>query len=79
MKMLHKVVGPRWGKGLAGPSNEAVIIRDPFGALSRLSHLELVVAKLGLKTRCSLYRWENHRKTMGKPWENGGLMGFNGI
>ena len=23
--------------------------------------------------------WENHRKTMGKPWENGGLMGFNGI
>ena len=22
---------------------------------------------------------ENHRKTMGKPWENGGLMGFNGI
>ena len=19
MKMLHKVVGPRWGKGLAGP------------------------------------------------------------
>ena len=22
---------------------------------------------------------ENHRKTMGKPWENGGLMGFNRI
>ena len=21
----------------------------------------------------------NHGKTMGKPWENGGLMGFNGI
>ena len=20
---------------------------------------------------------ENHRKTMGKPWENDGLMGFN--
>ena len=23
--------------------------------------------------------WENHRKTIGKPLENGGLMGFNGI
>ena len=21
----------------------------------------------------------NHRKTMGKPWENGGFMGFDGI
>ena len=22
---------------------------------------------------------ENHGRTMGEPWENGGLMGFNGI
>ena len=28
-----------------------------------------------------LEKWgdENHRKMVGKPWENGGLMGFNGI
>ena len=24
-------------------------------------------------------RRPSHGKTMGKPWENGGLMGFNGI
>ena len=23
--------------------------------------------------------YENHRKTTGKPWENGGFMGFYGI
>ena len=35
---------------------------------------------------CSGWRWlkgvilmENHRKTIGKPQENGSLMGFNGI
>ena len=33
---------------------------------------EEVTAELGQL----LGRW-NHRKTMGKPWENGGFMGFN--
>ena len=39
---------------------------------STRSHIGILVTS---SSRCL----ENHRKTIGKPEENGGLMGFNGI